>query len=86
VDIEVSNGILRVSGERKQEEKHEGNGWYRREMHYGSFERRIALPDGADAPQVRATYDAGVLDIAIPVPAKAATTVKVEVAHPKQLK
>jgi HSP20 family protein len=86
VEIEVENGVLRVSGERKQEERREGDGWFRREMRYGSFERRIALPEGADAENVRATYEAGVLDIAIPLPTKPKTKVKVEVGTQKQLK
>jgi HSP20 family molecular chaperone IbpA len=86
VDIEVTNGVLRVSGERKQDETHGENGWFRREMHYGSFERRIALPEGIDASNVRASYDAGVLDITVPLPAKPKTKVKVQVGNQKQLK
>lgn len=90
VEIEVSNGVLRVSGERRRDDTREGEGqegnWFRREMHYGSFERRIALPDGVDASNVRATYDAGVLDIAIPLPAKLKTKVKVEVGNSKASK
>jgi HSP20 family protein len=83
VEIEVENGVLRVSGERRQDDTREGEGWFRREMHYGSFERRIALPDGVDASNVKATYNAGVLDIAIPLPAKPKTKVKVEVGNGK---
>jgi HSP20 family protein len=86
VDIEVSNGILRVSGERKADETTQEGGWYRREMRYGSFERQVALPEGADAQNVRASYDAGVLEITVPVPGKATTKVKVEVGTQKQLK
>lgn len=87
VDIEVDNGVLRISGERReQDEKHEEGGWVRREMHYGGFERRIALPEGTDADNVRAAYDAGVLDITVPLPAKPKTKVKVEVGNQKQLK
>lgn len=89
VDIEVENGILRVSGERKQETKSansEGTGWFRREMHHGTFERRIGLPDGVNGEAVRATYDAGILDITIPLPEKPRTKVKVDVGNTKQLK
>lgn len=86
VDIEVENGVLRVSGERKQTAEHEGDGWFRREMHYGFFERRIGLPEGVDAEGVKASYEAGILDIAIPMPAQPKTKVKVEVGNSKQLK
>jgi HSP20 family protein len=84
VDIEVENGVLHISGERKQE-RTEGNGeaggWVRREMTYGRFERRIGLPEGIDADGVKATYDKGILDISIPVPAKPKTKVKVAVGE-----
>lgn len=86
VDIEVDNGVLRVSGERRSEETKEENGWSRKEMRYGRFERRVALPDGVDAESVRATYDAGILDITVPIPAQPKTKVKVGVGTEKQLK
>lgn len=85
VDIEVDNGMLVVSGERKSETDSENGGWFRREMHYGAFERRIALPDGVDASGVRASYDAGILDITVPLPEKPRTKVKVDIAAQKQL-
>jgi HSP20 family protein len=86
VDIEVDNGMLRVSGERKQETRSEEAGWFRREMQHGSFERRIGLPEGVDATNVRAAYDAGILDITVPLPEKQKTKVKVDVATQKELK
>lgn len=86
VDIEVDNGVLRVSGERRSEETKEDNGWSRKEMRYGRFERRVALPDGVDAEAVRATYDAGILDVTVPLPAQPKTKVKVGVGTEKQLK
>ena len=79
VDIEVENGVLHVSGERKSEQRTEENGGFiRREMHYGRFDRRVSLPDGVDAEGVSASYDAGILDITIPLPAKPKTKVKVD--------
>jgi len=86
IDIEVSNGLLSISGERKHEETREGDGWYRREMSYGRFERNVALPEGTDASQLHASYDAGILDITVPLPAKEKTKVKVRVGNEKQLK
>jgi HSP20 family protein len=86
VDIEVSGGVLSISGERKHEESKEGDGWYRREMSYGRFERSIALPDGTDASQLTASYNAGILDITVPLPTKEKTKVRVQVGTEKQLK
>jgi HSP20 family protein len=87
IDIEVAGGALTIRGERKQETNDEGTDWFRRETTYGSFERRIALPQGVDAASVRASYDAGILHVVVPLPAKQSTKVKVELgaSHQKQL-
>jgi HSP20 family protein len=86
VDIELENGVLLIRGERRQGTASEGAGWFRREMRHGAFERRLGLPDGVDAENVRASYDAGILDITIPLPQKQRTKVKVDVGTQKQLK
>lgn len=85
VEIDVTNGVLNVTGERKQEETTEGEGWQRREMRYGRFERHLALPDGVDPQALRAGYDKGILEITVPLPTKESTKVKVEVGTQKQL-
>lgn len=61
VDVSVSDGILTIHGERKEEEK-EGR---RTEFRYGSFTRAIALPTGADEHDITAVYDKGVLQITV---------------------
>lgn len=95
VDIEVTNGVLHITGERKREEtpdgaqrlhRKDGEGWYRREMSYGRFERHVSLPDGVDPDALRASYDAGILDITVPLPSKQKRKIKVEVANQKALK
>lgn len=86
VQIEVQGGVLQITGERKRQEVREGEGWYRREMSHGRFERHIGLPEGTDPEALRASYDAGILDISVPLPTKQKTTVKVEVANKKELK
>lgn len=85
VEIEVRNGVLHVSGERRLQETKEGDGWYRREMSYGRFERSVGLAEGTDAEALRASYDAGILDITVPLPKEQKTTVKVEVGNSKAL-
>lgn len=79
VDLEVEDGTLRISGERRQEQTSEQGGYYRREMRSGSFERRIGLPDGVEADSIRASYDAGILHVTVPVPQKVAKKVTVEI-------
>jgi HSP20 family molecular chaperone IbpA len=76
VEVTVSDGMLTIHGERKEEEK-EGR---RTEFRYGSFTRSIALPAGADEYNVTAVYDKGVLEITVGLkePAETKHTIKVE--------
>ena len=66
-DIEVSmdNGILAIQGERRTEDKDEGNGYRRVECSYGSFYRRFSLPDNADSEKIKAKGKDGVLEITV---------------------
>ncbi len=66
VDIEVTDGVLTVSGERTAETTKEDEGWVVRESSFGSFERSIVLPEGIDPASIRADFHDGMLDIHIP--------------------
>jgi HSP20 family protein len=70
VEIEVKDGILTVSGERKTEHEEGSNGFHRVERAYGRFSRSLSLPQGIDADQVQADFDKGVLEVRIPKPAE----------------
>jgi len=75
VDITLDNGVLILSGERKQEkavEEGPGSAVSRRiERGSGKFYRRFIVPDTVDADGVEATSENGVLRIKIPKQAKA---------------
>jgi HSP20 family protein len=68
VSIEVQDGTLTISGERKTEHEAHERGWYRVERSFGSFSRSLTLPDGIDAERIDAEFDRGVLEIRIPKP------------------
>ena len=70
VNIEIKDGVLTVSGERKAEHEEKSEGFYRVERAFGSFSRSLNLPDGIDAGQVNASFDNGVLEVKIPKPAE----------------
>jgi HSP20 family protein len=76
VDIEVADGMLRVSAERRKEEKVEEKDYVRTELRYGSFLRTLPLPAGATEKDVVATYKDGVLEIRVPVAAPEAPEAK----------
>ena len=70
VSIELEDSTLTISGERKAEHDHEGEGFYRVERATGTFSRSLTLPKGVDAEAVTARFDRGVLEVRIPKPAE----------------
>ena len=68
VSIEVQDGMLTISGERKAEHEARERGWYRIERAFGSFSRSLTLPDGIDPDAISAGFNRGVLEVRIPKP------------------
>lgn len=66
VDISVEGGALSISGERRQESRENGDGYYRSEATYGAFRRRVPLPEGVKPEDVTASYDNGILEVVVP--------------------
>ena len=87
-DLEVSvlRNVLTIKGERKTEKEVKKEDYLRREVSYGSFERRMSLPDGASTDQVKANFKNGVLEITIPMAKEAmAKKVQIETAGEKKV-
>ncbi len=76
IDISLHNGILTVSGERKQETEVKEGETFRSERYFGRFHRSVTLPSQVNAEQVSANYADGILSIQLP---------KAEEAKPKQI-
>jgi HSP20 family protein len=70
VKVEVTEDVLTIEGERKQQSEKKEGGYYRSERSYGYFSRSVALPEGAKADAATATFKDGVLEIAIELPAR----------------
>ena len=65
VKLEVNDGVLTISGEKKEETKDEQTK-EARECSYGSFTRSMTLPEDADAEHITATSKNGILTVSIP--------------------
>ncbi len=76
IDVSVHQNLLTIKGEKKQESEEKQEGWIRSERFYGSFNRTISLNSDVDADKVKASYQNGVLELALP---------KKEEARPKQV-
>jgi HSP20 family protein len=66
LDITVKDNVLTIAGETKAEEIEEES-FVRRERHYGSFIRSVALPADAEGDKAEAGFENGVLTVTIPV-------------------
>jgi HSP20 family protein len=70
IDIEVKDGVLTVSGERKAQHEEKREGFHRVERSFGLFSRALELPKGVDPQSVSANFDKGVLEVRMPKPAE----------------
>jgi HSP20 family protein len=68
VKVEVTDGHLTISGERKSEVEDTKDQFYRSERTYGSFYRAIPLPESVKLEDVQATFADGVLEVSVPLP------------------
>lgn len=77
VEITVEDGMLKITGQTK-EERTEGEGSYLlQEIRRGSFSRSVALPAGLEPDKASATFENGVLTLRIP---------KAEQIKPRQIR
>jgi HSP20 family protein len=83
VKVEVTDGQMVLSGERKRETEEKKDTFYRSEREYGSFYRVVPLPEGVKFEDIKATFADGVLEVSVPLPVKAETTIRnVEIEEP----
>jgi len=81
VKVTVEDGMLTLSGERRQKAEQKDERFHKVETYYGSFSRSFALPDAIDAARISAESKDGVLTIHVPktkAESKKPTTIKVQ--------
>ncbi|MFJ5956423.1 Hsp20/alpha crystallin family protein [Paenarthrobacter sp. NPDC092416] len=71
-EITVFDGTLTIKAERQAKKEQKEKEGYRSEFRYGSFVRRVPLPDGVKEGDVTASYKDGVLEVRAPIPEPAA--------------
>ena len=65
LDITLSEGILTVKGEKKQEKEDKGENYHRIERSYGSFQRSFYIPEKVQTDKVDANYKDGILKLTL---------------------
>jgi HSP20 family protein len=71
IQVTVSEGMITIKGEMKEEEKQEEKNYLRREFRYGAFTRTVPLPAGVQAEKATAQLKDGMLEVTIPKSAEA---------------
>lgn len=66
IEVSMEDGVLTIRGDRDSVKEEDKDGFKRVERVHGSFYRRFALPDTADAEKISARGEHGVLTISIP--------------------
>jgi HSP20 family protein len=80
IEVKVSDGMITVSGEKKEEEEAKEGDFRLSERRYGKFERSFSLPDSIETAKIEASFSKGVLTVVMPKSASAlAAEKKIEV-------
>ena len=66
INLTIQDGVLTLRGEKKNENKDEGENYLLLERSFGSFERSIRLPDTIDEDKAEASFEKGVLTVKLP--------------------
>jgi HSP20 family protein len=66
IQISVTNGVLCVRGEVKEEKEEKEKTYHLRERRYGSFSRSVSLPSDVDADKAGADFENGILTLTLP--------------------
>ncbi|MBF0444756.1 MAG: Hsp20/alpha crystallin family protein [Magnetococcales bacterium] len=76
IQVNVDNGMLTISGERKFDDEENKENYHRVERAYGRFSRSFQLPNTTDMGKIGAAYKNGVLEVTLP---------KLEEAKPRSI-
>jgi HSP20 family protein len=66
IKIELVDGKLSISGERKLEKKTDEKKYHKIETQYGAFHRTFVLPEKTNAEAIEASFNNGILQVRIP--------------------
>ena len=78
-DFEVSleDGILEISGEKKQVHQEKGSHYSIQEAHAGKFQRQFHLPKGVNSKGIKGQFENGILSLKIPKALSAKTKIQI---------
>ncbi len=86
LEISVEGDVLTLRGERKMSRETKEENYFLQESRYGSFLRRLTLPEGVNTENIQASYENGILKVTMPIAQKAITGRKIEIQAPGEQK
>lgn len=66
VHVELKEGNLWISGEKKEEKEEKGKAFHRVERRHGEFRRMVRLPGTVNESDISAKFTNGVLTVTVP--------------------
>jgi HSP20 family protein len=66
INVSLRDGVLTLKGEKKSQREEKKDTYHVMERNYGAFQRSFQLPETIDEERINASFDKGVLRIAIP--------------------
>lgn len=66
IDISLSDGVLTIKGEKKQEKEEKEADYHLIERCYGAFTRSLRLPKEVQSDKISASYKDGILKVILP--------------------
>lgn len=66
ISIDINDGVISISGERKFENEEEGKNYRLVETRFGSFSRSFNIPEHVDASKIDASFKDGILKVELP--------------------
>ncbi|MBI4688502.1 MAG: Hsp20/alpha crystallin family protein [Nitrospirae bacterium] len=66
IEVNLTDGTITISGEKKKEEKIEKKNYFHLERSYGSFKRSFSLPSEVQTDKAKASFKDGVLEVRVP--------------------
>ena len=76
IDVNVTDDVITITGEKKAEERVEKKDYFRLERSHGSFSRSLTLPAETQTDKAKASFKDGVLVVRIPKTESAVQKVK----------
>lgn len=86
LELNVRNGVLEIKGDKTEKDEKDSKKSYLVRERNASFARRVVLPEGADADNITAELDKGLLKVTVPVTQPEAKRIRIKAGNNQDAK